>query len=442
MVKEISFSDEPAELDVLNHTEIYYGLAELISTAKKPLILAIIGEWGTGKTTLVNQTMDILENQFTILNYNAWSHNKGMSLLKGLILHLKRELGESIPNKRDTFKKLIKSPITSSTVRGLGSVVGGTKGAIFNFIAKLIENHQEANKSDDDSVEDFIDDFKSITESFYALEKPLLVFVDDLDRCSPIDALDLIDDIKVYLTIEAQIVFIVALDKKTLSMGLKSKYGADSEISVDDYLQKIFSYTLNMPKIESLNLFIGNLLSDFDHKKEDYDLTDIPEEYIQKYDITNMRSIKRIIRRYLFILPTNINDYLRKAGLKEDSNITSLVDMLGRFVFIMCILYELYPDIFESFIHRENILKQIPSDQNNADQPSHIIAEYLLWKGNYKELKVGDSAGKYIQEHPILNKILKDLVAANYLKGATQEDYRQSNLTIYHAVRLGLPLIK
>ncbi|MBW2020335.1 MAG: AAA family ATPase [Deltaproteobacteria bacterium] len=443
----VSFSDLPADKDQLNSLHIVNGVVELITKAAKPFVLAVVGEWGSGKTTLTNKALTTLEGSYHIVEFNAWSHSKGMPMLQGLFTHLATQKGGRWDKVKNGFLKLAKSPLAVAGVRGLGSFAGPLGTALGETLAKQLETpgkpNEEANEAD--PVEALMQEFKNLALEFEQAKKPLLIFVDDLDRCTPTEALDLIDDIKVYLTIDAPVVFVVALDRRTLSMGIRAKYGEESEISVDDYLQKIFSYTVYIPKFTDLGDLIEDAISGsgFRSKKDYLDLVEIAQKLIRQYEVTNLRTVKRIVRRWAFLMPSNINNFLRAAGVEDDQKLKSDVDMLSQFIFLLCMLFELYPAHYEVLVANEqkHIVDGLQKSSSNTD---HFYSNYLRmigFKGN-----VSDESVRMREADPTLERIFQTLKSSSYLHHSDTDiqraGYAKSVSTIIETVRLGLPLIK
>ena len=450
----ISFLDNPAQNDELDSEELYDSLAKLIRMAERPFVFAVVGLWGSGKTTLVDHALGKLNSEYQVIRFNAWSHSKGMPLLKALLVQMNNEKVNNEKNDiwktvEKGLKSLAKSPIASATVRGIGSLAGPIGMILAEIGAKGFEglNSQQDKEDQNDAVEEFISEFRKIAKNFDRAGKPLLFFIDDLDRCTPTESLDFIDDIKVYLTIDAPVIFIVAIDRRTLSMGIKAKYGTDSEIAVDDYLQKIFSYSINMPTFEKLDNLINKAISDVGKKKEELDLAKIAKQLITENEIKNIRSIKRIIRRWVFLIPSEVNRFLGEAGVRRE--ITPEKDNLAQFVLLFCMLFELYPEYYESMmIFRTKTIDIISSAL--ASEPRQSRPETVTFHENYLLMKgftgnFGDEAKKRREENIILDRILGGLLKAFFLKHENldikTEGYKVSVTTIMNAVRLGLPLL-
>ena len=127
----------------------------------------------------------------------------------------------------------------------------------------------------------------------------LAFFIDDLDRCLPEKAVELLESIKLFLDLEGYL-FIIGVDKDIVTKGISYHYrffeskkeDSDSEqiISPDDYLEKMIQLPLELPPIEPGRklAFIESLLGD---EAEFRDHSDIIEFGIGE----NPRTLKRFI---------------------------------------------------------------------------------------------------------------------------------------------------
>lgn len=92
-----------------------------------------------------------------------------------------------------------------------------------------------------------------------------MVFIDDLDRCVPEKAIEVMEAIKLFLDAEGCI-FILGIDKKVISSGVRLKYGnlrdekGKALISGEEYLEKIIQFTFILPPIldDNLEKFINH----------------------------------------------------------------------------------------------------------------------------------------------------------------------------------------
>ncbi|MCB0027287.1 MAG: hypothetical protein KDE28_05235, partial [Anaerolineales bacterium] len=101
----------------------------------------------------------------------------------------------------------------------------------------------------------------------------LIVFVDDLDRCLPEKAIEVLEAIKLFLSVKG-VVFILGMDQEVVQRGIEARYGAlfkhegnpqgELPIRGDTYLQKLVQIPFHLPPLSRINVekFIGDLEND------------------------------------------------------------------------------------------------------------------------------------------------------------------------------------
>jgi hypothetical protein len=75
----------------------------------------------------------------------------------------------------------------------------------------------------------------------------IVVFIDDLDRCTPQKALEVLDSIKSFFDIEG-IVYIIGMDYKVIDDLIKRKFGRSSTINGFEYMQKLVQLPFEIPE--------------------------------------------------------------------------------------------------------------------------------------------------------------------------------------------------
>lgn len=135
----IKFND--AEKTVLNESTLYdpsypYALAKFIKECTPPITIALQGEWGSGKTTMMNMVKEVLLNSdVECLDFNPWLYsqfNMGDELPLILLTHLSQETGTY--NK---FKEFF-SKVGVATINFLGKKAGGTDDIMNSFTPDII----------------------------------------------------------------------------------------------------------------------------------------------------------------------------------------------------------------------------------------------------------------------------------------------------------------
>lgn len=94
-VADVLISDRPLDQpsgDVLSFNAIALGLSRFLRNENTlpPLTIAIIGEWGTGKSSLMNLLrVDLRSYKFRPVWFNAWHHQKEEHMLASLLENIK-----------------------------------------------------------------------------------------------------------------------------------------------------------------------------------------------------------------------------------------------------------------------------------------------------------------------------------------------------------------
>lgn len=253
---------DPFKEDILERKESVEILTQLISETQDSLVLAIDSLWGTGKTTFVKMWQMHLENKgFSTLYFNAWENDFNDDALIALIgeIEIAIDSFETENSKLDkiqyNFEKikraasvLIKNSIpialkyASAGVLDYDDLTEKAIGEITEKIAKNEINKYEESKHILTEFKEHLENFaKEITDS----EKPIVFFIDELDRCRPTYALQVLEKAKHFFNVE-NIVFVLAIDKNQIGNSIKGIYGLDMD--VDGYLRRFIDLNYHLPE--------------------------------------------------------------------------------------------------------------------------------------------------------------------------------------------------
>ena len=170
-------------------------------------------------------------------------------------------------------------------------------------------------------INEFDEAFANITFD----NKKLVVFLDDLDRCESENIITLISAIKLLLSINKNIIFIIGLDKKAVTLALRNKYNNDYN-KADEYLEKIFPINF-----ELTNNLQNNQLLNYISNTTNLSITDskLILDLFKQLNFSNARHIKKVLRKY----------YLSKNYL------STKVDISNKYL-VSIIIYTLILNIF------------------------------------------------------------------------------------------------
>jgi len=197
------------ENDLLGRKDEIKNLTPIILNFDDPLVLALDSPWGAGKTTFVKLWQAYLkkENKQAIY-FNAWETDYAEDPLIVLVSELDKWLKASKDVSRIAkWQRGIKNTLPGIAKR---SVVAAIKGATFGSLDMGAEYERTAAEFSGniagDLLEKFYKESKSIqqftdiiTEALDALpsdQKNLVIFIDELDRCRPTYAIELLERIR------------------------------------------------------------------------------------------------------------------------------------------------------------------------------------------------------------------------------------------------------
>ena len=250
--------------DALKRRRDCEHLANIIGIAKTPYVMAVDAPWGAGKTVFLKMLQEECKKElrgFPCVFFNAWAsdfHNDALAAMVGEIqsqVPKQEGLSSKIKKNAKNIGKKISWPALA-TLGGelLGHVAmdsatgGGATAATAVKAAPKIIKAGAAKKVGGSPVADYIarrdslQKFRAELEKISTLdedkEKPLVFFVDELDRCRPIFAIEVLEKIKHIFDVQG-VFFVVAVDKSELQKTIQSVYGG---ISAEVYLRRFFDF--------------------------------------------------------------------------------------------------------------------------------------------------------------------------------------------------------
>lgn len=248
--------------DILDRKDVIEDLSKLIISNNEPFVFSINASWGSGKTTFVKLWQTYLKKECDVhsIYFSAWeddfSKEPLISILGELNTYIEKNFEDNTPiknnfNKAKEFSgKVLKRGIPAF-IKGATAGLIDTDAGFEQAIGAMTEQTAKAlidNYSNDKNV---LIEFKKAIEivlNEIDSEKPFVVFIDELDRCRPLYAIELLERIKHVFGIE-KLIFVLSIDKKHLAESIKSQYG---DIDTDNYLRRFIDleYNLSNPSID------------------------------------------------------------------------------------------------------------------------------------------------------------------------------------------------
>lgn len=285
---KISFkiiTDEPSK-DAPDFKSYANQLTNLIVNSNPRFTVGIYGGWGTGKTTLMemirrdldlNYASNVEPIWFDSWRYENEEYSAMVPLLRTIILHiengLNRKRDSSIREKKYEGLTKLKTAFTkagNAIIRNTTANIGLTGGEILQAgasldIGKTIDDYRSDgyfisgqdriyfHKHISEHIKEQLNKIRYNDKGELVYDFRLVIFVDDLDRCTPDKALELLESTKTFFDIEG-IIYVIGIDPTAIDSIVETKYGEKSSIEGLDYLQKIVQLPFQIPVWNADNL--------------------------------------------------------------------------------------------------------------------------------------------------------------------------------------------
>lgn len=239
------------------------ALTDFIRDCETPITVGIQGDWGVGKTSLLNMVNDRLANRkwgdrvYPVIYFNTWQYAQ-LDQEDHLTVAMLNDIVQRI-------KDLQSAPASAKEKAGeILNTVGNMAASIGNQVVKsqvgvdVEKGIQEA--QDEESTPAFLEimhmmveykqQFRELVEAFMEEkheDSRLVIMIDDLDRIRPARALDLLSSVKNFLDVP-HCVFVLAVDYSVIQRGVEEKLGAsERKRHGKSYFDKIIQVPFNMP---------------------------------------------------------------------------------------------------------------------------------------------------------------------------------------------------
>lgn len=295
--QELKFSKEDLETqengerwfnkDLLDRGPHVRAITDLLLKTDGNFVMTTSSPWGTGKTTFMRMWKVWLEHEgHPCVLFNAWENdyidNPFLTFIAEMYEQLYALEGKGKQARRTALtklktagKKLFPKLLSLGVKTGLGVSVDFEKigreifkdrdfdlSKIGEGLTQIMGDSMEAYASDaleshtttKKLKEKFKTQLKTVVKNLNSDQK-MFFFVDELDRCKPTYAIELLEVIKHLFDVEG-IIFVLSLDREQLGHSVRSAYGEG--VDADGYLRRFIDLEYRIPE-PTVDQFVRHL---------------------------------------------------------------------------------------------------------------------------------------------------------------------------------------
>ena len=260
-----------SNFDLLDRKEHGEGLLNLVKNYSKfqdelqnDFVISLNGDWGEGKTVFVKMWQELLkessiQNIYIDAFANDYVDDAFMVVASAIDQHIEKHIKK--PGLASEFKDKAKDlalALLPLTVRiaSMGILKDTELEDCSKVISQigeqatkhLIKEKLDSLANEQNLIEEFKNSLSQLVENSQGEDNgnPLVIIIDELDRCRPDFALQLLEKIKHIFSVKG-VIFVLVMNKDQMECCIKSVYGQD--IDAKTYLQKFVHLEAQIPKI-------------------------------------------------------------------------------------------------------------------------------------------------------------------------------------------------
>lgn len=251
--------------DIFNRKKFGEKLANLFENSQEDIVVALDAQWGEGKSTFVKMWQGYVEQhrekKFKTIYFDAFANDYQKDPFLALTAEMYSLLKDEGEKKQEEFKQKAGDAVKSMTrgalkigVRAItggildGSIVDSAEAEISTLVAEQVDNviadRLQSSEEDKSALKHFREYLQEMAKA-QGDGNPIIFIIDELDRCRPDFALELVEQIKHIFSVQG-ITFLLVLNRKQLEASVRARYGNDVNASL--YLQKFVNIWVTLPR--------------------------------------------------------------------------------------------------------------------------------------------------------------------------------------------------
>ncbi|WP_191330397.1 P-loop NTPase fold protein [Frigoribacterium sp. ACAM 257] len=263
------FLDEPTDVDLLSFDAVASTVVDaLLDPRLDPIALGLSGSWGSGKTSvlrLIGKQLHESAQTLVVIETDPWRYDPQLGIKESLISAILTSLENAIPDDsigektRSAIQRLARRIDWAKALRLAATSAVTVSVPSLQNVFDLIKPREE------ESAPDPITDMAQFREEFASLLTSdamnhisnVVVLVDDLDRCLPETVVDVLETIRLFLSVP-KMSFVLAADEERVAEAIATRYPNGGAATGEEsparlYLHKIVQTSVPVPALSDFD---------------------------------------------------------------------------------------------------------------------------------------------------------------------------------------------
>lgn len=250
--------DDPFKYDLLGRREAVEVLTSIIGSVAGPCVLSVDAPWGSGKTTFLKIWAQYLRNQgFPVVSFNAWetdySADPFVAISSELTIGFRDFTDDSISERvaavgkaaNEILRRAIPGAVRMASA-GLLDISPLLEKEIGQTLASYADDRLRKHQATRDAVKEFQSSLGDMAAKLAAANagRPLVIIIDELDRCRPSYAIELLEVAKHLFSVD-HVAFVLGINRAQLAHSVRAIYGNDFD--AEGYLGRFIDLDFQLP---------------------------------------------------------------------------------------------------------------------------------------------------------------------------------------------------